>query len=242
MILRLSGNVRSAHERLRTTVAGQAGVRVRRLSVIEFRGYPARRFGADAGGMAVLAQIARGHVGALFAHGFSAVVTTQAAGSDSGVIEVGAQPSGGQMAIAALESRHDVALVLAAGRGPVVADDAEAGHRQRNLRVIHGLGRIPAHHRMADFAGVAGLNMVRPLALGQRAVVATDAAPHHLGVIEVYGGSERQGVVAGGAIIRALDMRRRLRRRIVRRARDVAQPAVARRAFENGIQVTGLAR
>ncbi len=135
-------------------VAGLAG-RHRHLRVIEERGHPARRRGADAGGMAVLAQIGGGHVIALLAHGLGAVVTADAAGSDARVIEVRAEPGGGQVAIAALERRRDVARVLARGLHAVVADDAEAGYRERDLRVIDRLGRIPAHHRVAGLA-IAG--------------------------------------------------------------------------------------
>jgi hypothetical protein len=48
--------------------------------------------------------------------------------------------------------------------------------------------------------------------------------------------------VAGRAIVRAQNMRGRLRRRIEGRARDVANAAVSRRPFENCVQVARLAR
>src|SRR5450755_3996553 len=61
------------------------------LCVIKLRGRPARRFAAETGGMAALAQVARGHVTALFAHRFRAVVAAHAAAGDTRVIEGGSE-------------------------------------------------------------------------------------------------------------------------------------------------------
>src|SRR6202040_3617618 len=201
-------------------VAGGAGLHGH-LRMDEQRRYPIRRRRAEAGGMAGLAHIRRGHVVALLAHGFDAVVAAEAAGLDTRVIEVGAQPGRGEMAIAALEGGYEMALVLARGRGAIVADDAETLDRQRDLRVIHRLGRIPAQRRVAGVARVAGLWMGRSLALRNRAVVAADAAAHDFAMIEVYVGAERNGVVAGDAIVRTLNVRLSLGRRVVDRAGDV---------------------
>ncbi len=179
---------------------------------------------------------------ALFAHGFRAVVAAHATASDSRMIEVGTEPGGGQVAIAALEARRDVPRVLAGGLHAVVADDAEAGHRQRNLGVIDRLGGIPAHHRMAGFAHLTRRRMRSSFALRDGSVVTADAASHHFGVGEVHGGAERGGVVAGGAIVRALNMRRGLRRSVIGRARDVAHAAVSRCPLEDCVQMAGFAR
>jgi len=158
------------------------------------------------------------------------------------VIEAGAQPVGRQMAITAFEIRGDVVCRLAGSLRAVVADDAEPGNAERDLRVIHCLGQIPAHHRMAGFACLTGGRVGRSFALGDRSVVTTDAGTQHFGVIEMHLGTERIRVVAGRAIIRALDMRRRFRRCIEGRARDVAHAAVSRRPLEDCVQVTGFAR
>jgi len=192
--------------------------------------------------MAVLAQVGRGHVTGLFAHRFGAVVAAHAPGGDAGVIEVGSQPGGGQMAIAALEIGGDVARIFAGRRRTVVTDDAKAGNRHRDLGVIHRLGRIPADHRVAGTAVLAGGRMAGPFALGNRAVMAADAAAHRFGVIEVHVRAERDGVVAGRAVVGAQNMRRRLRRGIEQRSIDMAGAAVTWRAFEDRIQVAGFAR
>ncbi len=125
-----------------------------------------------------------------------------------------AEPGRREVAIAALEIGRDVARILAGGLHAVVADDAEAGDRQRDLRVIDRLGWIPAHHRVAGFADLARRRMRRSFALRNRAVVAADAAAHHFRVIEMHVGPEGDGVVAGGAVVGALYVRRGLRRRV----------------------------
>src|SRR5882762_4424086 len=122
-----------------------------------------------------------------------------------------------------------------------MADDAEALHRQRELRVIDRLGWIPAQRRVAGFASVARLRVCRSFALGNRAVVTADAVAHHVAVIEVHVGTERDGVMAVRAVVRALNVRLRLRSRIEGRPRDVAYPAIARGTLEHRIQVAGLA-
>ena len=160
------------------------------LRMVECGGRPARRFRADAGGMAVLAEIGGGHVIALLADGFGAVVAARAGASDARVIEVRPEPRGREVAIAALERGHDMPLVLAGRLHAVVADDAETGHCERDLRVIDRLGRIPAHHRMARLARLTGRRMGRAFALRDGAVVATDAASHHFGVVEMHAGPE----------------------------------------------------
>src|ERR1700730_10019368 len=169
-----------------TAVAGQAGIGRGHLGMVEEGRHPIRRCRADARGMAGLARIRGGHVVALLAHGLGAVVTAVASGSDTRVIEGGAEPGGGQMAIAALEGGQEMALVLARGRRAVMTDDAETLDRQRDLRVIHRLGGIPAHLRVAGVARVAGLWMGGSLALRNRAVVAADAAAHGFAMIEVH--------------------------------------------------------
>jgi len=189
VIRRLSGD-EAGRDLHATAMAGLAG-RYRHLRVIETGGRPGGRRGAQAGGVAALARIGGGHVIALLAHGFDAVVTGRAARSDARVIEVGTEPGGGEVAVAAFESRCDVARILAGGLHAVVADDAEALHRQRDLRVIDRLRRIPAHDRVAGFARVIGLWVnFWVLALGNGAVVAADAASHHFGVSEVHRGPE----------------------------------------------------
>src|ERR1035441_10619991 len=62
----------------RAAVAALAGAD-RHLQMVEQRGHPARGLGAQAGGMAVLTQIGGGHVIALLAHRFGAVVAAHAA-------------------------------------------------------------------------------------------------------------------------------------------------------------------
>ena len=101
------------------------------------------------------------------------------------------------------------------------------GNRERDLGMIDRLGRIPADHRVAGCAVLAGGRMLRSLALRNGAVVAADAAAHHLRVIEMHVGPERDGVVAGRAVIGGGDVVRRLRRRIERRAGDVAGAAIS---------------
>lgn len=192
--------------------------------------------------MAVLAQVGRRHVIGLFANRFSAVMAAHAPGSDAGVIEIGSQPGGGQMAIAALEIGDDVTDIFAGRRRTVVTDDAKAGDRHRDLSVIDRLGRIPAHHRVARAAVLAGGRMVGTFTLGNRAVMTTDATAHRFGVIEVHVRAERDGVVAGCAVDGAQNMRRRLRSGIEQRSLDMAGAAVTRRALEHRIQVAGFAR
>jgi len=190
----------------------------------------------------VLGEVRRGHVTGLFAHRFGAVVAAHASRGDAGVIEVGSQPSGGEMAIAALEIGGNVARIFAGRRRAVVTDDAKAGNRHRDLGVIHGLRRIPADHRVAGTAVLAGGRMAGPFALGNRAVMAADAAAQYLSMIEVHIGAERDGVMAGRTIIRARDVRRRLRRRVVQRAGDMAGAAVPRCALEHSVDMALLAR
>ncbi len=146
------------------------------------------------------------------------------------------------MAVAALEIRGDVAGGFAGGLHAVVANDAVAGDGQRDLGVVDRLGRIPAHHRVAGRAVLAGGRMIRSLALRNGAVVTADAAAHHLRVIEVHVRPERDRVVAGGAVIRGGNVVSRLRRRIEGRALDVAGTAISRRSLENRIEVAALAR
>jgi len=71
-----------------------------------------------------------------------------------------------RVAVAALEHRCHVSGGLAASLRTVVADDAEACHRQRNLRVVHGLGRVPGDDRMtaAQSCEVAGCVRLTPCA------------------------------------------------------------------------------
>jgi hypothetical protein len=218
-------------------VAGQAGIGRGHLGVIEQRRHPIRRRRADARGMAALADIRGGHVVALLAYGLGTVVAAEAAGSDARVVEIGSEPGCGEMAIAALEGGDEMALVLARRRRAVMANDAEALDGERYLGVIHRLGRIPAHHRVAGVAGVTGLWMGGSLALGNRAVVTADAAAHGFAMIEVHIRPECNGVVAGCAVIAALHVRLRLRRCVIDRAGDVADTATSRRPLEHGIQV-----
>ena len=146
--------------------------------------------------------------------------------ADSRVIERGPEPRRRQVAIAAFEIGGDVARRLAGGLHAVVTDDAEPGDRQRNLRVINRLGRGPADHGVAGRAILAGGGMARPFSLGNRAVVAADAAAEHLGVIEMHVRPEGVGVVTGRAQIRGRDVVGRFRRRVEGRAGDVAGAAV----------------
>jgi hypothetical protein len=222
-------------------VTGLAGL-YRHLRVIKCRWRPARRLGTNTRGMAVFAQVGRGHVIGLFAHRFGAVVAAHAPADDPAVIEVRSEPGGGQVTIAALETRDEVTHILAGGLHTVVTDDAKARDRHRDLGVIDRLRRIPADHRVAGAAVLAGGRMVGPFALRNLAVMAADAAAQHLGMIEVHVRAERDGVMAGPTKIRARDVRRRLRRRVVQRAGDVAGAAVTRRALEHCIDVAGLAR
>jgi hypothetical protein len=240
MVGRLTGDEagRDLHAAAVTGLAGRHG----HLRVIESRRRPTGCARADTGGMTVFAQGRGGHVIALLADRFRAVVATRAVAGDAGVIEGRAQPVRGQMAIAALEIGGDVTRRLAGGLRTVVADDAESGHRQRNLRVIDRFGRIPAEHRVARVAGVAGGRVGRPLALGSRAVVASDAAAQHFSVIEMHVGAEREGVMAGRAIVGARNVRRGFRSRVECRALDMTKAAIARRALEDRIQMTGLTR
>ena len=77
--------------------------------------------------------------------------------------------------------------------------------------------------------------MCRSFALGNRAVVTTDTTAEHRGVIEVHGGPESDGVVAGRTIIGARDVRRRFRCRIELRAGDMARAATAWRSLEDRV-------
>ena len=95
---------------------------------------------------------------------------------------------------------------------------------------------------MTRCAVVIGRRMRRPLALGDRVVMAAHAAAQDLRVVDMHGGAKRYGVVASRAVVGTGDMRLRLGHRIVDRIRAVADSAVARSALEDGIEVTGLAR
>ena len=123
----------------------------------------------------------------------------------------------------------------------VVANDAVACDGERDLRMIHSLGWIPAHYRVAGITGLAGCWVRGSLALGNAAVVAADAATLYLRVIEVNIGTERNRVVAGRAVVGRLDVRRNLRRCIKHRSGDVANAAIARRTLEHRVQVARLA-
>ncbi len=199
----------------RAAMAGRTGGD-RHLRVIEDRRCPVGCLRADAGGMAVLARIGGGHVIALLAHRFGAVVAAHAVRGNTGVVEARAQPVVRQMAIAALEIGGNVVRRLAGGLRSVVANDAKAGDRQRNLRMIDAGGRIPGKHRVAGGAVLTGCRMRRALSLGDYAVVASGAAAHYLAMVEVHVGTERDGVMAGGAVVAARDMRGGLGRRVVR--------------------------
>ncbi len=145
------------------------------------------------------------------------------------------------MAVAALQVGGDMVRRLAGKQRAVVTDDAEARHRHRNLGVVHRLGWIPTDHGMTGGAIRTGCRVVGSLALGDRAVVAGDAGPERFPVLEMHIRAERDGVVACGTVVRARNMRRRLRRRVVLRPGDMAGAAVARRALEHRVQVTELA-
>ena len=140
--------------------------------------------------MAVLTQVGSGHVIALLADRFRAVVAGNAAADHAGVIENGSAPRCRQMTIAAFERRDDVTRRLAHGRDTIVANDAKAGDRQRYLRVINRLGGIPADDRVAGRAISTGGRVRRALALCDQAVVATDAAAEYFGVVKVNVGPE----------------------------------------------------
>jgi hypothetical protein len=167
-----------------------------------------------------------------------AVVAAVAVGGDAGVIEIGPEPGVGGMAVAAFKIGRDVVGRLAVRALAVMTNDAEAGHRQWNLRMIDGLRRVPGEHRVAGIAGVAGGRMRIALALRNRAVVAGHTAAHHLPVIEVHIGAKSDGVVAGLAVVAARYVIRGLRRCVVRGSLDVADPAFARRTLEHRIDMT----
>ena len=208
------------------------------LGVIEPRGRPTGCFGAYTRCMAVLAQVGRGHVSALFAHRLRAIVTTHAATGDPGVIEVGPEPVGGQMAITTLEIGGYVIGGLAGGLHTVVADDAESGDGHRYLSVVNGLRGIPAEDRVAGLAFIAGRDVsVWVLALSERAVMAGDARAQRLHVLEVHVGTEGNRVMAGGAVVRARNVRRILRRCVVLGAGYVTGAAIPGRPLEDRVQV-----
>jgi len=131
--------------------------------MVEFRRRPARRLGADAGGVAALASVAGGHVIALLGHCLGAVVAAVAIGGDAGMVEIGAQPGVSGVAVSAFQIGGNVIGRLALRLHPVMANDAETRDRQRNLGVIHGFRRIPDEHGMAGDAIVAGGGMGRSL-------------------------------------------------------------------------------
>ena len=161
--------------------------------------------------MAVFAKICRGHVGALFSGSFAAIVAAGATTDDPAVVEIGAQPGRSKVAVTAFERCRDMAFGLARCLRAVVANDAVACDGERDLRMIHSLGRIPAHHRVAGIAVLAGRWVRGSLALSNTAIVAADAAALYLCVIEMNIGTERNRVMAGRAVVRRLDMRCDLR-------------------------------
>src|SRR5579871_1080317 len=187
--------------------------------------------------MAALAAVRGRHVAALLADRLLAVVTAVTPGRDARMVEARTEPGGRQVTVAALEARGDMSWRLAHRLCAVVTDDAEAGNGQRNLRVIDARGRIPAHHRVTGRAVLAGRWMSRTLTLGGLAVVTAHAGAEHFPVVEEDVGPEGDGVVAGLAFVGRLNVRRRLRRRVVGRAGDVARAAASRRALEHRIDM-----
>lgn len=242
VIRRLARYGSSAGEFDGAVVTGEAGVHAGHLHVIEDGGRPAGSLGANACGVAVFAQIGRRHVRALLTHGLDAIVTTDTTAGNAGMVEIRSQPIGGKVAIAAFQRRRYVVGGLAGGLCAVVTNDAKAGHAEGNLGVIDGFRRIPTQYRVARIAELTRGGMGRSFALCDGSVVTADAAAHHLGMVEMHTGTKRSRIVACDAVVRALYMGGRLRRRVVGRSGDMADPAVARRPLEYGIEVAGFTR
>ena len=76
------------------------------------------------------------------------------------------------------------------------------------------IGRYPGRGRMTVVAGVAARNVRRILAGRDRAVVAREARPDDLCMIDGYGRRPYARVVAGVASIGGVDVVRRLARRL----------------------------
>lgn len=155
------------------------------LSMIELRGHPTRRRGAETGGMAVFAHVRCRHVPTLLTDRFGAVVATGATGRDPRVIEGSTEPTAGEMAVAALEVRGDVASGFADSLHSIVANDAKTRDCQRYLTMVHAFRRIPADHRVTGGAVLAGGGMRGALASGSGAVVAARALAQHFAVLKV---------------------------------------------------------
>src|SRR3974390_154938 len=112
----------------------------------------------------------------LLAHCLDTVMAVETSAGDAGVIKIRTEPAARGVTVAALRIGRNVTGGLADSLYAVVTDDAVALHRQRDLRMIDGLGRIPAHHGVACRTVLTGCRVGRALALRNRAVMAGDAA------------------------------------------------------------------
>ena len=111
-----------------------------------------------------------------------------------------------------------------------------------DLGVIHADHRLPPEYGVARFTFHSGGDVIERLARCVHAVMAGRAAALDFLVIEVAGRLPRNRGVAGIAAIRAQHVILRLHGGGNARSTAVAGGAIARRAFEDGAHVTGLAR
>ena len=147
--------------------------------------------------VAALACVGRIDVRQAFACNLRIVVTANAVVGDASVIERRRNPRVRRMTIIAGITARKMRRVFTGGCCAVVAGEAGAD----DLRVIHGVGRVPDDIVVAILADIGGVDMCQALAGGIGAVMTIDAVACDIGMIEV-GRNPRRGrmaIVAGVA-------------------------------------------
>ena len=179
---------------LRPVVAGYAVAGY--TAVIEHRAGPA------IGGMAVITGVAAGNVVRRLAGRNTAIVTAEAGPQHIGMIDANdwRKQVSAVTGLAGI-GRVDMTIVLANGLRPVVAGYAVAGY---TAVIEHRAG--PAIGGMAVITGVAAGNMVRRLAGRRVAVMAAEAGPQHIGMIDANDWRKQVSAVTGLAGIGRVDM------------------------------------
>ena len=133
--------------------------------------------------MAVLTDVGSSYMRRWFANHIHRVVTTHAVSNDVVVVEIRRQPAIAGMAVVAGLTAQDMTGVLTGGRHAVVATTAVSLH----LQVVDPLDGRERYNEVTVFADIGRLDMRQRLTDFIDGVMAADAVPREIVVIEIGG-------------------------------------------------------